>query len=430
MSLKGNHACFIASMMLFCAVASQGQAQPTDSTDAGKATPPGVFRIGGGVTPPHVIYQRNPEYSENARAAGLEGSCILWMVVGPDGKPRDIKVVHTLGLGLDEKDIEAVSSWRFEPASKDGKPVAVAIKVEVPFHLYPIENSKISELPKKADAGGPEEGLEPSKAYGAQSITAPAAAAPKAPSPTIDTSDCQALSVGDPHANKLSAVCEFARTFRRNLPDFICEQTTTSGRWPVKVLKEEVRFEKSEEVYSNLLIGSKPAGANSSSAVSGMRFKSSGELGSDLVNLFKQPIVAEFRFRKEAILHKVPSSVYEFHLAAEKNTFFALRDSHGAILYPEYEGELWLGPNGRLLRLELRSMHLRRGFGLASVEVAIDYSEVPIGDLNTFLLPSISETNVCDRGNSGLSCGKNVVVFDDCRKFATKSRILTDNPQP
>ena len=75
-------------------------------------------------------------------------------------------------------------------------------------------------------------------------------------------------------------------------------------------------------------------------------------------------------------------------------------------------------------------MHLPKGFGLANVEVTIDYSEVPIGDLDTFLLPSRSETNVCDRHNSGLSCGKNVVVFDDCRKFAAKSRILTDNPQP
>ncbi|MGB6777051.1 MAG: energy transducer TonB [Terriglobales bacterium] len=419
MSLKGNHACFIIGMMLFHAVAAHSQAQPPDNANAAKVAPQHSVSVGGGVTPPHVTYQPSPEYSENARAAGLEGTCILWMVIGPDGKPRDIKVVRTLGLGLDEKAIEAVSSWRFEPASKDGKPVAVAIKLEIPFHLHPIENSKTSELPKKADTSD-----------GGQSATAPPAAAAIAPSPTIDTSDCQALSMGDPHANELSAVCEFARTFRRNLPDFMCEQTTTSGRWPTEVVKEEVKFEKGREVYSNLIINGKPAEANSSVATSGMHFKSSGELGSDLVNLFKQPIVAEFQFRKEAMLHKVPSSVYEFHLAAEENTFFVLRDSHGATLYPEYEGELWLGPNGRLRRLELRSMHLPKGFGLANVEVTIDYSEVPIGDLDTFLLPSRSETNVCDRHNSGLSCGKNVVVFDDCRKFAAKSRILTDNPQP
>ena len=61
---------------------------------------------------------------------------MLYLVVGPDGKPRDIRVLRTLGLGLDEKSIEAVRTWRFEPAMKDGKPVAVQISVEVEFHLY------------------------------------------------------------------------------------------------------------------------------------------------------------------------------------------------------------------------------------------------------------------------------------------------------
>jgi hypothetical protein len=78
----------------------------------------------------------------------------------------------------------------------------------------------------------------------------------------------------------------------------MCEQTTTSGRWPPKVLKEEVKFEKGVEVYSNLIINGKPAAADASSANSGISFKSSGELGSDLIDLFKPPIVAEFQFYK------------------------------------------------------------------------------------------------------------------------------------
>ena len=95
-----------------------------------------VFRVGGGVSAPKVTYQPDPEYSEEARKAKYQGVCVLSLIVGPDGKPRDVKVARSLGLGLDEKAIEAVNQWKFEPAQKDGKPVAVAINVEVTFRLY------------------------------------------------------------------------------------------------------------------------------------------------------------------------------------------------------------------------------------------------------------------------------------------------------
>jgi len=96
----------------------------------------GVFRVGGGVSAPRPVFTPDPEYSEEARKAKYQGTCVLWLVVGPDGRPRDIKVARTLGLGLDEKAIEAVKQWKFEPAMKDGKPVAVQINVEVSFRLY------------------------------------------------------------------------------------------------------------------------------------------------------------------------------------------------------------------------------------------------------------------------------------------------------
>ena len=96
----------------------------------------GAFRVGGGVSAPRPIYSPDPEYSEEARKAKFQGTCVLWLVVGPDGRPRDIKIARTLGLGLDEKAIEAVKNWKFEPAMKDGKPVAVMINVEVSFRLY------------------------------------------------------------------------------------------------------------------------------------------------------------------------------------------------------------------------------------------------------------------------------------------------------
>src|ERR1700693_2947830 len=96
----------------------------------------GVFRVGGGVSAPKELYAPEPEYSEEARKAKYQGTCVLYLIVGPDGKPRDIRVARSLGLGLDEKAIEAVRPWKFEPAMKAGKPVAVAINVEGDFRLY------------------------------------------------------------------------------------------------------------------------------------------------------------------------------------------------------------------------------------------------------------------------------------------------------
>lgn len=96
----------------------------------------GIFRVGGGVSAPHAIYDPDPEYSEEARQANYQGTVILWAVIGPDGRPRELRVARSLGMGLDEKAMEAVRNWRFEPAKKDGQPVAVQINIEVNFRLY------------------------------------------------------------------------------------------------------------------------------------------------------------------------------------------------------------------------------------------------------------------------------------------------------
>ena len=96
----------------------------------------GPYKPGLGVTAPREIYAPDPEYSEEARRAKFQGSVLLWMVVGSDGLPRDIKVVRAVGLGLDEKALEAVRTWRFEPGRKGGQAVATQIHVEVTFRLY------------------------------------------------------------------------------------------------------------------------------------------------------------------------------------------------------------------------------------------------------------------------------------------------------
>lgn len=95
----------------------------------------GAYRVGGGVSAPGVLFKVEPEYSEEARKAKFQGTVVLSIVVDPNGKARDIRVVRPLGLGLDEKAIEAVMKWRFKPGMKDGAPVPVQATVEVNFRL-------------------------------------------------------------------------------------------------------------------------------------------------------------------------------------------------------------------------------------------------------------------------------------------------------
>lgn len=113
----------------------------------------GAYRVGGGVKAPRVTYQPDPEYSEQARRVGYEGTCVLALVVNVEGMPQDIRVAQAVGMGLDDKAIEAVRQWRFTPAIKDGTPVAVQINVEVTFRLYASYSKKGPDLFQKASAG-------------------------------------------------------------------------------------------------------------------------------------------------------------------------------------------------------------------------------------------------------------------------------------
>ncbi len=97
----------------------------------------GVYRVGeDGTKPPKLIKKVEPDYTEEARDAGLEGTVILSVIVGPDDWAHAIQVERSLGMGLDEQAIDAVEQWRFEPGMKKGEAVAVRATIEVNFRLY------------------------------------------------------------------------------------------------------------------------------------------------------------------------------------------------------------------------------------------------------------------------------------------------------
>jgi TonB family protein len=97
--------------------------------------PEGVYRVGNGVTQPSVISKTDPQYAEEARIAKMAGTVKISAVVGVDGTAHDVHVTKSAGLGLDEKAVEAVGMWRFQPGIKDGMPVPVMVAVDINFRL-------------------------------------------------------------------------------------------------------------------------------------------------------------------------------------------------------------------------------------------------------------------------------------------------------
>ena len=97
---------------------------------------PGIYRIGGSVTAPRVLHEGVVHFSEEAKHAKYQGEALVTVIVDEKGLPQNPHVVRPIGMGLDEKAIEAVKEYRFTPAMKDGKPVPVYMTIAINFRLY------------------------------------------------------------------------------------------------------------------------------------------------------------------------------------------------------------------------------------------------------------------------------------------------------
>ena len=103
---------------------------------SGGNTGGGPRRIGGGVSSPEVIYSVEPEFSEEARKAKVAGNVLVNLWVGTNGLPSHVHVIRGVGMGLDEKAVEAVKQYRFKPAKEAGKAVPVEMYIEVNFQIF------------------------------------------------------------------------------------------------------------------------------------------------------------------------------------------------------------------------------------------------------------------------------------------------------
>jgi TonB family protein len=96
----------------------------------------GLMSVGGGVSAPQVIHSVEPEFTDDARRANYQGNVSVQLIVDSEGNPQNVRLVGHLGMGLEQKAIEAVKQYRFRPAMYQGHPVAVQIVIDVDFHLH------------------------------------------------------------------------------------------------------------------------------------------------------------------------------------------------------------------------------------------------------------------------------------------------------
>jgi TonB family protein len=130
--MRRNWVIVFALTLVVWLVPTQLRAQDssTEKTSNGE-----LYTPGHGVKPPRRISGSEPEYDDKSRKAKTSGTVVLALIVTKDGRAADVKVVKSLTPRLDEQAIKAVSTWRFEPATKDGEPVAVHISVETTFRI-------------------------------------------------------------------------------------------------------------------------------------------------------------------------------------------------------------------------------------------------------------------------------------------------------
>jgi TonB family protein len=95
-----------------------------------------IYKVGGDVSAPVLVHSVDAEFTPKAKRAKHEGVSVVSCIVDSSGMPQQVHTIQKLGMGLDEKALEAVRQYRFKPSMLNGEPVAVEITIEVNFHIY------------------------------------------------------------------------------------------------------------------------------------------------------------------------------------------------------------------------------------------------------------------------------------------------------
>jgi hypothetical protein len=225
---------------------------------------------------------------------------------------------------------------------------------------------------------------------------------------------------------------ESAFSFSETLPNYVVKQFTT--RYQTEAAKggqtswhaydtvtADVVSEGGTESYKNILVNGKPP----KEAVEKTGSWSTGEYSSVLLDVLSPSTYADFHNRRSTTI--VNRAAYRYDFAVEQANSHWHVYASSEFYKPEYTGAIWIDKeNSRVLRIELSARNMPKTFALDTVESAVDYDYVAIGD-NKYLLPVHSEALSCERGTS--VCSRNVIDFRNYKKFTADSSI-TFEPAP
>ena len=212
--------------------------------------------------------------------------------------------------------------------------------------------------------------------------------------------------------------------FSQKLPNFVCQEFmsrfTQLGRQekrPLDLVSAEIVYEDGHESYRNVKIDNRPTD-KPLQEIDGSW--STGEFATILLELFHPDTHAQFRSGGASTISGLSAQVYDFQVESENSRWMLQAGSQK--LAAAYRGSVWLDPNtARVLRIEMQARNLPSGFPMATVETAVDYSDVRIGE-TSFLLPVHAEALGCQRESS--YCSHNIIDFRNYHQFKSEVKIV------
>jgi hypothetical protein len=244
----------------------------------------------------------------------------------------------------------------------------------------------------------------------------PPLAAPRADSvPTRSVTPAESL---------IERAREVAFQFSQKLPNFVCQEFmsrfTQRGReekMPLDLVSAEIIYEDGQESYRNVKIDNHPTN-KPLQEIDGSW--STGEFASMLLELFHPDTHAQFRSGGASTISGFSAQVYDFQVQSENSHWMLHAGSQS--LTAAYVGSVWVDPNtARVLRIEMQARNMASDFPMDTVETAVDYSNVRLGE-TSFLLPVHAEALGCERGTS--DCSHNIIDFRNYHEFKSQIKIL------